>query len=127
MGATLALLAFAVLPHAPRVIVDRVDRIDLNHVQCPLTGAETIYQVIYWRWDSARSCYVVGAWRLADQPSARFKRVNRGWVETREDGPVRREIHAEQLRETRTFVDPEFEDRAVLPAAMRHGLRPTPK
>lgn len=104
-------------------IVDHVDRLEINHVHCPHTGRELVCQVIYWRWHVEDRRFHVAAWRLSTSATARFKRDGREWVETREDGPVRREIRSPQFRETWTFGDPELEDRKTYPPELRRGLR----
>ena len=118
------LLLLAVLPHEPPRVVDRVDVIEVNHTQCPQTGREVLCQVIYWRWHPADCTHHVAAWRMVSARPARFSRDGREWIETREDGPIRREIRAPFLRETWTFEDPEIADRVHVSADMRRGLRP---
>lgn len=122
----LPLILLAILPHAPEVVTDHVDRIELNHVQCEWTGEPKLHQVIYWTWCAEHSRYNVAAWRMVDKRPSLIRRHGRGWVETREDGPIRREIHAEQFRETWTFTDPEIEDRERVSPDMRRGLRAAP-
>jgi hypothetical protein len=118
----LAILLLAILPHEPDTLVERVDVIELNHVYCPLTGRETLAQIIYWRWHDEHSTHHVAAWRLL-QRMARVRRHDSEWIETREDGEVRREIHAKQFRETWSLHDPELFDRVALPIELRRGLR----
>jgi hypothetical protein len=122
----LALLLLATLPHSPATLTDRVDRIELNHVQCPQTGRETLTQVIYWRWHECDQTHHVTAWRMVDRRPSLLRRDGREWVETWEDGPVRREIRAAQFRETWTLHDPEVEDRATVSPEMRRGLNALP-
>lgn len=118
-----ALLVLSVLLPGDRVLSDRVSVIEINHVQCLWTGKETLCQVIYWRWWTDDQHHVA-EWRtLASCPHARFRRDGRGWVETRDDGPVRREIRADSLRETWTTHDPEVADRELLPPGNRLPLR----
>lgn len=105
------------------ILADRVARIEINHVMCPWTGRELVAQVIYWRWHADVSRHHVAAWRDARQSVARFRRTDRGWVETREDGSVRREIHATELRETWSVDDPEREDVELLAPNLRRGLK----
>jgi hypothetical protein len=119
----LTLLLLSTLPHAPDTLTDRVDRIELNHVQCDQTGEPKLHQVIYWRWNAEHSRYNVTAWRMVDKRPSLIRRHGRGWIETREDGVIRREIHAEQFVETWTFDDPEITDRDQVSPEMRRGLR----
>lgn len=120
----LVLILLGILPHSPDVVFDRVDRIELNNVQCEWTGDVKLRQVIYWRWNSEHSRFNVTAWRMVDSKRpAIFRRDGRTWVETREDGLFRREIHAEQFRETWTFHDPEVADREQVGTEQRRGLR----
>ena len=119
---TLLFVLTAILPHEPPTVREQVDLLELNHVQCPQTGRETLTQVIYWRWHEGNSRNHVTAWRMAKLPEL-FGRDGREWTESREDGPVRRIIRAKQFRETWTFHDPEIEDRQLLPADQRRGLR----
>lgn len=120
--ALLALLLLSILPRDPDTLVDRVEIIELNHVHCQQTGRETLSQVLYWRWHVEQSTHRVAAWRMATGVS-RVRRHGDGWIETREDGSIRREIHARQFRETWSFEDPELADRRLLPVEMRRGLR----
>jgi hypothetical protein len=122
----LALILLATLPHAPDTLTDRVDCIELNHVQCEWTGAVKLNQVIYWRWNAEHSRYNVTAWRMVDKRPSLIRRHGRGWIETREDGVIRREVHAEQFRETWTFEDPEIADRQCVSLEMRRGLKALP-
>lgn len=119
------LFLLLILPHEPTTIRERVDMLELNHVQCPQTGRETLTQLIYWRWDSTACRYHVTAWRMF-RNGDRFGRDGREWVDAREDGPVRRIVTAPFLRETWTFHDPEIEDRSLVPADARRGLRKIP-
>lgn len=119
----LLLVLLAEIPREPETLVDHVDRIELNHVQSIWDGSETLCQVIYWRWSVEDRCYHVAAWRTSTSATARFKRDGREWVETREDGLVRREIRSPQFRETWTLHDPELEDRKTYPPELRRGLR----
>jgi len=119
---TLLLLLLSILPHEPDTLVDRVEIIELNHVHCPQTGRETLVQMIYWRWHKEQSTHRVAAWRIV-QGVARIRRIDGEWIETREEGYYRREIHARQFRETWSFEDPELLDRRLLPVELRQGLR----
>ncbi len=118
------LLLLLILPREPETLVDQVDVIEINHLFSRETGEETFSQVIYWRWDAGQSAHRVTAWRPFTGRPAWFRRDRREWIETREDGPTRREIHARQHRETWTFEDPELLDRAFVSPEMRRGLRP---
>jgi hypothetical protein len=122
---TLLLLLLSILPHEPDTLVDRVEILELSHVHCPLTGREPLTQMIYWRWHEEQSTHRVAAWRLV-QGFARIRRRDGEWIETREDGQVRREIHARQFRETWTFEDPELLDRRFVSQEMRRGLKASP-
>ena len=119
--AWIALLLCAGVPHGPRVLVDRVDVIELNHLQCPTTGRVTLVQVIYWRWCEADCQHHVVAWRM-DRP-ARLRREGREWIETWTDAGVSREVRAPYWRETWTFEDPELVDRESFSKDARRGLR----
>lgn len=123
MGRLMAALLLIVAIDRQPVVRDEIALIELNHVHCPMTGRELLFQVVYWRWWSDDTHHVA-EWRtVSSYPNARFRRDGRGWVELRDDGAFRREIYATALRETWTMHDPEVADRDVLPPGNRLPLR----
>lgn len=123
MGRLLAALLLVVAIERQPVVRDEIAIIELNHLHCPMTGRELLFQVIYWRWWSDDTHHVA-EWRvMATYPNARFVRDGQGWIERRDEGAFRREVHATSLRETWTLHDPEVEDRTYLPKDQRLPLR----
>lgn len=121
-----ALLAVAVIGALPLDLVttDAADVVELNHFYDG-DGRPVFDQVIFWQWHADEGAYHVCAWRLWKLPSQTPWRdwFAGGYVTAWFDGERLRVVRAHSLRETWTQHDPELEDRQLLPAHERRGLR----
>lgn len=115
------MIAIALVSFSP-VIVDRVDKIELNHVYNH-TGDVILSQLIFWDWNCQDSRFYVRDWRMY---KTGMRPIRRRWMTyvvsfSDNDGKYRR-IYAPQFCETWTYYDPEVLDRSYLPAEQRQKL-----
>ena len=116
----LALLILSIVPR-PDTPSETVDLIEINWF-FGHQGELIFSQAIFWDWRHDR--YEVRAWRLVKEPGQLPVRdwQHGGYVTAWKDEGLRR-VRATEVRETFTQVDVEMEQRQVLPADQRRGLK----
>lgn len=107
-------ILLAILPQ-PVVIVDTVDRLELNHFYDD-NGGLVLKQYIGWERDGR--CRF---WTMDKQLPLR-KDVTGMWILLFDDGFILREIRSPSYSESHTQYDPELLDRELLPKEARRPL-----
>ena len=97
------------------VVVDVVDRIEINHV-VDHNGAVTLDQVIYWDYSTSLSTYVVRDWRSIKSFSQIPYKSGLFYVSSFYDGrdSCRRRVITCEVVETFTCYDPESANQEVV-------------
>lgn len=109
------------------ITTDRVDVIEMNDYATKdlETGLpkNVFFQVIFWEWNHRHSRYQVVAWRLFKDDMPTPRKIGGKWVMVWLDGNHFRKVTATSYCKTKTWFDPELEDRKILPKERRRGLR----
>lgn len=126
--------ASAAVPSLGGAATPIVERVEINYCYHPHDGTLRYKQILYWDYVDS-SCLHVVDWHMADPAGpgtdgcerivcvpgrtyAPYTIIRRGTC-----GQLSRIARARQLVVTHTFDDPEEDDRAVLPAEGRPGIR----
>ena len=120
MLGSLIIAAVCIVPRCDTP-AESCDLIEVNHF-FGHQGELIFSQAIFWDWKHDR--YEVRAWRLVKVPGQLPARdwQHGGYVTAWKDEGLRR-VRASEVRETWTQVDVEMEQRQVLPAEKRRGLK----
>ncbi len=124
MSGLLSWLLLAIVPQE-HVLVDRCDRIEINHVCHVVVEPHmqprvevVIDQLIFWQWSPSRRDWVVIDWRTVKQAGIPAAGVAR-WIDP--DGAFR-EVRATCVVESWTSQDREVDNRQVIPHPQRRKL-----
>lgn len=110
-------LLLMIVPYS-EVAHDHVSIIEHNHFYDE-QGRHVFTQNIFWRWNKYESRFDVIDFRLVKNGERPVSKTLI-WM----DGGTLRKVHANNVQESWTQVDPELENRLVLPKEKRQELSP---
>lgn len=113
-----AVLLLAIVPMED-VFVDTVDVIEINRVHRREDGHECLSQVIFWVWVPEDRDWRTLDWRLLKTHAQIPCDETAVWIDN--DGLLRK-VRTKSLRWTRTWNDPEINDRSILSECRRRKL-----
>ena len=117
-----ALVALVITFPSPFVMSGSAQVIELNHFYRRDSNDPSFSQLILWRWHSwpPPGDFYVSDWMMVNPDSVlitdRFDKIRVTW---RGKGGICYDFHCHTFRETRTFNDPEVDDRQRRPESKR--------
>ena len=124
MNTALFLLQLAIVSIAPNQAREHVDLTELNSFH-DCNGRHVYDQVIFYEWSPSLHRYHVRAWVLSDNDKQPQRDYRTGlWITkyTERDSNLSRTVTSTHYRRSFSQVDPERDNKRLLPEHERHAL-----